>query len=107
MSNTRATSDWENTVFVKSLADIKKIKKGSCSDLKVWGSSKLIQLLLKHDLVDELAQYLAATLGTGKKLFQDGTIPAAFTLVESTVTTNGVIMVNYSQPKVKTGTVGA
>ena len=54
LSNTRATSDWENTVFLKSLADIKKIKKGSGSDIKVWGSSKLIQLLLKNDLVDEL-----------------------------------------------------
>jgi dihydrofolate reductase len=109
LSNTRATSDWENTVFLKSLTDIKKIKKGSGSDIKVWGSSKLIQLLLKHDLVDELwLNTYPLTLGTGKKLFQDGTIPAAFILVESTVTPSGVIMVNYKRAgKVKTGTVGA
>ncbi len=109
LSNTRAASDWENTVFLKSLADIKKIKKGSGSDLKVWGSSKLIQLLLKNDLVDELwLNTYPLTLGTGKKLFQDGTIPAAFTLVESIVIPNGVIMVNYKRAgKVKTGTVGA
>jgi len=107
-SNTRATSDWENTIFLKSLADIKKLKNGSGSDIKVWGSSKLIQLLLKHDLVDELwLNTYPLTLGTGKKLFQDGTIPAAFTLVESTVTPNGVIMANYKRAgKVKTGTVG-
>lgn len=107
-SNTRETSDWENTIFLKSLADIKKLKNSSGSDIKVWGSSKLIQLLLKHDLVDELwLNTYPLTLGTGKKLFQDGTIPAAFTLVESTVTPNGVIMANYKRAgKVKTGTVG-
>ena len=109
MSNTRATSDWENTVFLKSLADIKKIKKSSGSDIKVWGSSKLIQLLLKNDLVDELwLNTYPLTLGAGKKLFVDGTIPAAFKLVESTVTSKGVIMANYKRAgKVKTGTVGA
>ena len=109
LSNTRTTSDWGNTVFLKSLANIKKLKKGAGSDIKVWGSSKLIQLLIKHDLVDELwLNTYPLTLGTGKKLFQHGTIPAAFTLVESTVTPNGVIMVNYKRAgKVKTGTVGA
>jgi dihydrofolate reductase len=109
LSDTRATSDWENTIFLKSLADIKNLKKGAGSDIKVWGSSKLIQLLLKHDLVDELwLNTYPLTLGTGKKLFQDGTIPAAFTLVESTVTPSGVIMANYKRAgDVKTGTVGA
>jgi dihydrofolate reductase len=109
LSNTRATSDWENTIFLKSLAGIKKLKKAAGSDIKVWGSSKLIQLLMKHDLVDELwLNTYPLTLGSGKKLFQDGTIPEAFTLVESTITTNGVIMVNYKRAgKVKTGTVGA
>ncbi len=109
LSDTRSASDWENTVFLKSLADIKKLKKGEGSDIKVWGSSELIQLLLKHDLVDELwLNTYPLTLGTGKKLFQDGAIPAAFTIVQSTVTPNGVIMVNYKRAgKVKTGTVGA
>jgi dihydrofolate reductase len=108
LSNTRATSDWENTIFLKSLADIKKLKNGTGSEIKVWGSSKLIQLLLKHDLVDELwLNTYPLTLGTGKKLFKDGVIPAAFTLVESTVTPTGVIMTNYKRAgKVKTGTVG-
>ncbi len=109
LSNTRTTSDWKNTIFLKSLADIKKLKKGEGSDIKVWGSSKLIQLLLKHDLVDELwLNTYPLTLGTGKKLFQDGTIPVAFTLVESTVTPSGVIMANYKRAgEVKAGTIGA
>ncbi len=108
LSNTIEKSDWKNTVFLKSLADIKKLKNGSGSDIKVWGSSKLIQLLLKHDLVDEFwLNIYPLTLGTGKKLFDDGPIPAAFTLTESTVTPSGVIMANYKRAgEVKTGTVG-
>jgi len=93
----------------KSLADIKKLKYEADSDIKVWGSSKLIQLLLKNDLVDELwLNTYPLTLGNGKKLFQDGAIPAAFTLTESTAAPNGVIMANYKRAgEVKTGTVGA
>ena len=107
-SKSRKKSDWKNTVFLKSLADIKKIKKSKGSDLKIWGSSELIQLLLKNDLVDELwFGIYPLTLGKGKKLFDNGPIPAAFTLIESTVTSTGVIIANYKRAgKVKTGTVG-
>ena len=54
LSKTRKKSDWKNTVFIESLADIKKLKNSEGADIQVWGSSKLIQLLLEHDLVDEL-----------------------------------------------------
>ena len=109
LSRTRKKSDWNNSVFLKSLADIKKLKGSKGSDIKVWGSGKLIQLLLKNDLVDELWLIIhPLTLGKGKKLFDNGAIPAAFTLVESTVTPSGVIIANYKRAgKVKTGTVGA
>jgi dihydrofolate reductase len=100
---------WKNSVFLKSLADIEKLKNSKGSDIKVWGSSKLVQLLLKNDLVDELwLKIFPLTLGKGKKLFADGTIPAAFALIENSVTPGGVIIANYKQAgKVKTGTVGA
>jgi dihydrofolate reductase len=118
---------WENSILLKSIADIKKLKnepaghrrqkpiatarrQGSkSSDIKVWGSSKLIQSLLKNDLVDELwLKIHPLTLGKGKKLFDDGIIPAAFTLIESSVTPGGVIIANYKRAgKVRTGTVGA
>ena len=109
MSKTMKKSDWKNSVFLKSLADIKKLKNSKGSDIKVWGSGKLIQLLLKNDLVDELwLKIHPLTLGKGKKLFDNGAIPAAFTLLESTVTPSGVIIANYKRAgKVKTGTVGA
>ena len=76
--------------------------------IQVHGSGELIQLLLKNDLVDELwLKIYPLTLGEGKKLFANGTIPAAFTLTESLVTSTGVIIANYKRAgKVKTGTVG-
>ena len=109
LSKTRKKSEWKNSVFIKSVADIKKLKKSKGSHIQVWGSSELIQLLLKNDLVDELRLKIhPLTLGKGKKLFDNGTIPAAFTLMESIVTSKGVIIVNYKRAgKVKTGTVGA
>ncbi|HWH64040.1 MAG TPA: dihydrofolate reductase family protein [Ginsengibacter sp.] len=100
---------WKNSVVIKSVADIKKLKNSKGADIQVWGSSKLIQLLLKNDLVDELSlKIYPLTLGRGKKLFNDGPIPAAFTLTESVVTTTGVVIACYKRAgKVKTGTIEA
>lgn len=108
MSKTRNKSDWQNSVFLNSLAAIKKLKNSVGADLQVWGSSELIQLLLKHDLVDELRLKIhPLILGDGKKLFNHGSIPAAFTLTESIVTPSGVIIVTYTRAgEVKTGTLG-
>jgi dihydrofolate reductase len=109
MSNTMDKSDWKNSVFLKSVDDIKKLKNSEGSDIQVHGSGNLIQTLLKHDLVDELwLKTFPVTLGNGKRLFSEGTIPAAFTLTDSLVTPNGVIFANYERAgEVKTGTVGA
>jgi dihydrofolate reductase len=109
LSGTVTKSDWKNCVFFNSLSDIEKLKSSDGSDIKVWGSSKLVQLLLKHDLVDELWLIIhPLTLGHGKKLFDDSSIPAAFTLLETTVTPGGVIIAGYRRAgEVKTGTVGA
>jgi dihydrofolate reductase len=105
---------WKNTVVIKSVADIKKLKSQKLSgskgaDIQVWGSSKLVQLLLKNDLVDELRlKIYPVTLGKGKKLFENSAIPAAFTLTESLITSTGVIIANYKRAgKVKTGNAGA
>ena len=102
-------SGWKNSVVIKNLADIKKLKKSKGPDIQVWGSSKLVQLLLKNDLADELRLKIhPLTLGNGKKLFDNGTIPAAFTLAESIVTSKGVFIAHYKRAgKVRTGTVGA
>jgi len=105
---------WKNSVVLKNLADIKKLKHSKGSDIQVWGSSELVHLLLKNDLVDELRLKIhPLTLGKGKKFFDNdindkGTIPAAFTLQESIVTPSGVIIAHYKRAgKVRTGTIGA
>lgn len=107
LSNTMEKSDWQNSVFLKSVEEIEQLKSSAGSDIKVWGSSGLVQLLLKHDLVDELWLNIhPVILGKGKKLFDDSAMPAAFTLIESTVTPSGLIMANYRRSgEVKTGNV--
>ena len=107
LSGTLERSDWQNCVFLKSIADVEKLKRSQGADLHIWGSSQLIHQLLQHDLVDELWLNIhPIILGRGKKLFSDSSMPAAFTLIESTITPRGVIMVNYKRAgKVKTGTV--
>jgi dihydrofolate reductase len=108
VSKTAGKSDWNNSVFLKNVDEIKKLKAGGGSALKVIGSGNLAQTLFKQDLVDEmLLMIFPITLGTGKHLFEEGTIPAAFTLTDSLVTKNGVIFANYKRAgDVKTGTVG-
>jgi len=109
LSGTMEKSDWKNSVFLKNLADIEKLKNTKGSDIQVHGSGELIQLLLKNDLVSELwLKFHPVTLGKGKKLFDNGSVPAAFTLTESSVTPSGVIFANYKRSgKVRTGNMGA
>ena len=108
LSNTVNKSDWKNSVFLKSLDDIKGLKNSKGLDLQVWGSGELIQLLLKNDLVDEIwLKVHPLILGKGKRLFDTGTIPMAFTLTESWVTPSGVIIAYYKRAgEIKTGTIG-
>ncbi|MBI1333682.1 MAG: dihydrofolate reductase [Armatimonadetes bacterium] len=108
-SSTRDSSDWNKTEFIGSVAEIERIKATEGRDLQVWGSAQLVQLLLSHDLVDELwLKFYPQVLGSGKKLFADGAVPASFVLTESTVTTKGVIMANYQRDGgAKTGAIGS
>jgi dihydrofolate reductase len=102
---------WANSVLITGdvVEKIRELKKGSGSVLKVIGSGDLAQTLFKHDLVDELwLMMYPLTLGSGKRLFGEGTIPAAFRLTESLVAPNGVIFANFERNgEVKTGTIGA
>jgi dihydrofolate reductase len=108
-STTLEKSDWNNSVFLKSVDDIKKLKDEDGSSINVIGSGNLVQTLLKNDLVDEMRlMTFPITLGTGKRLFDEGTIAAAFTLTDSLVTANGVFFASYKRAgDIKTGTVGA
>jgi dihydrofolate reductase len=108
-SNTITSSEWKPSVFLNgNIAEkIAKIKQQEGPDLHVYGSANLVQTLLKNDLVDALwLKIFPVTLGAGKKLFADGTTPAAFKVTESTVTPKGIIIVNYERAgAVPTGTI--
>jgi dihydrofolate reductase len=106
-SNSLTKHEWKNSVFLKGdvVNEIKKLKEQDGPDLQVYGSGNLIQTLLKHDLVDELwIKIFPITLGKGKKLFTEGTIPAGWKLVDSKVSPKGVFVANYKREgEVKTG----
>jgi dihydrofolate reductase len=108
LSNTVDSTEWTNVVFLKDTEAIKKIKASEGADLKIWGSSQLVQLLFEHGLVDEIWLNIhPVILGKGKRLFNDAAVPAAFEIVESIVTSTGVFMVNYKKTgEVKTGKAG-
>ena len=109
VSTTMTTSDWKNSVFLNCVEDIRSLRNSEGSEIHVIGSGNLVQTLFKHDLVDELRlMTYPVMLGTGKRLFGEGTIPAAYTLMESLVSSNGVIFASYNRSgEVKTGTIGA
>jgi len=106
-SNTLKTHEWKKSVFLNgNVADeIQQLKGQDGPDLQVHGSGNLIQTLLEHDLVDEFwLKIFPVTLGLGKRLFDNGTIPAAYTLVDSITSPSGVMIATFKRAgEVKTG----
>ena len=106
-SNTRDSSDWQPSVFLSGdLAEkVRELKQTDGPDLYVFGSADLLQTLFKEDLVDALElMIIPVTLGTGKRLFQDGTIPAAFKVTSGQVAPKGIIIATYERDgDVRTG----
>lgn len=105
VSTTLKNPPWENTVVIKDVKELKKLKNSNGPALQVYGSSILVQTLMEYDLVDELwLKIFPVTLGTGKRLFNKGTLPASFTLIYSKITPSGVIFASYKRAgEVKTG----
>jgi dihydrofolate reductase len=99
--------DWNNSVLLTGdvAEEVKRLKATDGPEIQVHGRGDLIQTLFKHDLVDEVRlKIFPITLGKGKRLFADGTIPAGFTLRQSAVSPNGVIVATYARAgDVKTG----
>ncbi|MEQ1837375.1 MAG: dihydrofolate reductase family protein [Candidatus Nitrotoga sp.] len=106
-STTLNQHDWKNTSFINGdvVVEIKKLKQRQGPELQVHGSANFIQTLLANDLIDEFwLKIFPVTLGSGKRLFDKGTIPAAFTLLESKITPSGVITAKFRRAgEVKTG----
>jgi dihydrofolate reductase len=100
VSSKHRASLWDNTVFINRnvVEEIRELKQQSGPDLQVHGSSQLIQTLLAHELVDELwLKIFPVVLGTGKRLFGEGAVLAAYTLTHAEATPGGVIVVNYER----------
>jgi dihydrofolate reductase len=108
-SNTMTSHEWQPSVFLDGDIAEKdtKIQQQQGPDLHVYGSANLIQSLIKHDLIDAFwLKIYPITLGGGKRLFADGTIPAAFKVTEGKVASNAVIVVNYERAgAIKTGSL--
>lgn len=107
VSNTLIEHEWQKTVFLKGdiVTEIKKLKEEDGPDLQVHGSAQLIQTLIEYDLVDEFwLKIFPVTLGSGKRLFGIGTIPAAYTLTDSKTTLSGVIVASFKRDgEIRTG----
>lgn len=102
-SNTRTASDWKSSVFLSGdvAGEVGKLKQQDGLDLHVWGSGNLLQTLIKHDLVDVFwLMIYPITLGSGKRLFAEGTIPLKFRVTESIVGESDVIVMNYERASV-------
>lgn len=106
-SNTLTSHAWGPSVFLSGdvAAKVARLKREPGPDLHVYGSANLVQTLLAHDLVDAMwLRIHPITLGGGKRLFADGSIPMAFRVTESQVTSTGVVLVSYERVgEVQTG----
>ena len=109
-STTRNRLDWQNSVLIRGDVgpEIARLKQDNGKDLLVFGSGTLVQTLLRYDLIDELLLVIhPLMLGTGKRLFDDGTIPSALRLTDSKVSTTGVTLGTYKPAgEVKLGSFG-
>jgi len=98
-SRTLESVDWENSQLLEGdAADaVARLKEDDGPELQVHGSSNLIQTLLRQGLVDEFRVWIfPVVLGSGKRLFGDGTLPAGLELVDSKTSTTGVIFATYA-----------
>ena len=108
LSTSLEHSDWQNTLFLKSIDEIIKPKASGEGDIRVYGSATVVQALFKYELVDELRLLtFPIILGVGKRLFSHESIPAAFQLIDHLASSNGIVFTHYQRAgEVKTGTIG-
>jgi dihydrofolate reductase len=111
VSRTLTKLNWNNSELIRGdvAEEIGRIKEQQDGpEIQVHGSGNLIQTLLKYDLIDELwLKVFPVSLGIGKRLFAEGTIPAGFKLLECEISPSGVIIANYGRAgEVKTGSFG-
>jgi dihydrofolate reductase len=107
-SRGRPTLEWNSSVLIEGdvAEGVAALKAGEGSELQVHGSGNLLQTLLRHGLVDQFRlMVFPLVIGSGKRLFAEGTLPAGLRLVDSSVSTTGVLMGVYEPAgEIATGT---
>ena len=97
-SRQRPALEWQNSVLLDDDVPtaVAALKDTDGPELQVHGSADLLQTLIRHDLIDEYRLWIFPVLvGTGKRLFADGVVPASLELVTSSVSTTGVVIGTY------------
>ena len=97
-SRGRPRLEWATSVLIDGDAadGIAALKRGDGPELQVHGSGNLIQTLMRHNLVDRYRLWVfPVVIGSGERLFADGTVPGGLRLVDSTVSTTGVMIGTY------------
>jgi dihydrofolate reductase len=97
-SRTLSSLEWANSVLIEGdvAESVAALKQQDGPELQVHGSSNLIQTLLRHNLIDEFRIWtFPVVVGSGKRLFADGTVPSGLKLVDSKISTTGVVIGTY------------
>jgi dihydrofolate reductase len=97
-SRTLRTLEWKSSQLLEGDIGeaVGRLKEEDGPELQVHGSSDLIQTLIRHDLIDEFRVWIfPVVLGTGKRLFGEGAPPSSLKLVDSQVSSTGVVMATY------------
>jgi dihydrofolate reductase len=108
-SRTRRPLAWSNSIQLEGDAAeaVAALKKGTGGEIQMWGSLDLAQTLIEHDLIDEYRLiFVPALIGSGKKLFAEGTVPQGLRLIDSRTTPKGVVIASYARAgELKQGTM--
>jgi dihydrofolate reductase len=109
-SRTLDQVSWQNSTLLTGdvVERIRDLKRGDGAEIQVHGSVGLVQTLIEHDLVDEFLLHVCPVLvGSGKRLFGAGTVPAGLRLVAATTSATGVQSCTYARDgKLQYGAMG-
>lgn len=89
---------WQGTVLLRDIADVKRLREEDGPNLVTQGSTELVHALLASDMVDAISLFtVPVVLGSGKKLFADGSAPHAYEMTSSRVSANGLVISHYER----------
>jgi dihydrofolate reductase len=97
-SSGEVDTTWQNSALLRDTSAVERLKQEEGPNLVTQGSTELVHALLAADLVDAISVYIVpVVLGSGKKLFADGSAPHAYKLVSSRASTNGLVVAHYER----------